>query len=82
MIINFTVAVCPLVSVANAVANTTGCLTAHMCQTGTILEYTCTGNVATTKQVAVCNDNHTWDITPTCVEKENVSGFDCLCLNS
>ena len=66
----FTENVCPLMSVSNAIANTSACLADGFCQSGTVLEYSCNGDYTITTPVTVCLANTSWSHRPTCMNHE------------
>ena len=66
----FTEQYCPLMSVSNAIVNTSACLADGVCQSGTVLEYSCTGDYTITTPVTVCLANTSWSHRPTCLKHD------------
>jgi len=57
-------------SVSNAIVNTSACLADGVCQSGTVLEYSCTRDYTITTPVTVCLANTSWSHRPTCLKQE------------
>jgi len=62
---------CPLMSVSNAVVNTSACLADGVCQTGTVLEYSCSGEYTISTPITVCLANQSWSHRPLCIKPED-----------
>jgi len=67
---SFTENVCPLMTVSNAIVNTSACLADGFCQSGTVLEYSCNGDYTITTPVTVCLANTSWSHRPTCLKRK------------